>query len=445
MQVLEETVKGNVFQELLAGRTKLAVVGLGYVGMPLLFGFAEHAQVIGYDISQNKVAQCKLGPDNRPDFASILENGSMVCTNDPRELSKARAIIIAVPTPVYEDNTPDMRILESVSELVGRNLSPGTVIAYESTVYPGATEEVCIPILEKASGLVAGRDFKVGYSPERINPGDKVNKLETIVKIVSGMDKETTDLLMQIYGLVAKGGLFRASSIKVAEAAKVAENAQRDINIAFVNELSMIFHRMDIDTLEVVEAMNSKWNALGFRPGLVGGHCIGVDPFYLTHKAEQLGYHSRIILAGRQLNDSVGAFVAEETVKLLSRIDKPLRKVRVAVLGFSFKENSEDTRNTKVDDIITALEGFGISPLLHDPHANPEDVMHEYGRSLSPQGDIVDMDCLILAVGHDAFRQMDLAGWKKMFAKDGPRILIDVKGIVPKEVREALTGAYWRL
>lgn len=308
----------SVFEKLLDGQTKLAVVGLGYVGMPLLFGFAEHVQVIGFDISDEKVALCKFGPDSRPDFGKARRNDNILCTNREEDLREAQVIIVAVPTPVHKDNTPDMRILQSASELVGRNLQKGAIVAYESTVYPGATEEVCVPILEKASGLKAGVDFKVGYSPERINPGDKFNKLETIVKIVSGMDEETLAELRGIYGLVAKGGIHSVSAIKVAEAAKVAENSQRDTNIAFVNELAMMFHAMGIDTLEVIDAMNSKWNALGFTPGLVGGHCIGVDPHYLLHKAEEMGYTARIIGESRRLNDAVGPYIAREGIKLLS-------------------------------------------------------------------------------------------------------------------------------
>ena len=434
----------SVFEDLMLNKTKLAVVGLGYVGMPLLFAFAEHMPVIGFDISDEKVAQCKLGPDARPNVEKIKAHG-IECTNEPQMLRQAQFIVMAVPTPIHRDNTPDLRILKTVSELVGQNLQPGTIVSYESTVYPGATAEVCIPILEAASGLKAGVGFKVGYSPERINPGDRVNTLETIVKVVSGMDSMTEVVMAQVYGLVARGGVHRASSIKVAEAAKVAENAQRDVNIAFVNELAMMFRKMGIDTLEVIEAMNTKWNALGFRPGLVGGHCIGVDPFYLTHKAESLGYHPHLILAGRALNDSVGQFVAEETVKLLSRINKPLRRIKVAVLGFSFKENSEDTRNTKVEDIVSILEEYGISPIICDPHAHPWDVQHGYGRSLTDISEVKDMDCLIVAVGHEQYKAFKSARWAQLFGENTQRVLIDVKGIIRPEIRQALDCVYFRL
>lgn len=435
----------SVYKDLVEGREKLAVIGLGYVGMPLLFAFAQHLSVIGFDIADEKVALCKLGPGSRPRLKDVNGNAAIACTGDPAALSEANFIIIAVPTPIHHDNTPDMTILKAASELAGKNMKPGTIISYESTVYPGATEEVCIPILEKASGLKAGVDFKVGYSPERINPGDKVNKLETIVKIVSGMDTETADALQQVYSLVAKGGIHRASSMKVAEAAKVAENSQRDVNIAFVNELAMMFHLMDIDTLEVIEAMDSKWNALGFRPGLVGGHCISVDPFYLTHKAEELGYHPGIIHAGRKLNDSMGRFVGEETVKMLSRINKPLRKIKLAVLGFSFKENSDDTRNTKVEDIVSTLEAYGINPLICDQNANAWDVTTAYHRTLSDIDQVRDLDCLIIAVAHDEYRSYDAARWAQLFGENTQRVLVDVKGVITPEIREALDCNYWRL
>ena len=428
-------------EELLNGRQKLAVVGLGYVGLPLLFAFSELVPVIGFDIASDKIAICKRGPDtHKPNI-----NHSIECSGDPDRLDEATVFIIAVPTPVHADNTPDMAILMRASEMVGKHLKPGAIVCYESTVYPGATEEVCIPVLENASGLKAGVDFGVGYSPERINPGDKVHTLETIVKIVSGMDKKTTDTLCLLYGLVAKGGIYRASSIKVAEAAKVAENSQRDINIAFVNELAMMFHSMGIDTLEVIEAMNTKWNALGFKPGLVGGHCIGVDPFYLVHKAQAQGYDSKIIAAGRSLNDSIGSFIAQQAVKLLSSVKKPLQDIRLAVLGYTFKENADDTRNTKVEDIVRELEAFGVKPLVSDPFARPKDVLHEYGRTLSDQAEVHDMDCIVLAVAHDEYKSMPIEQWEAMFVKEKPRVLVDVKGVIKPSTIEALGCAVWRL
>lgn len=430
-----------VLEELLSGRQKLAVVGLGYVGLPLLFAFSEHMSVIGFDIASEKIAICKRGPDTH----KPVVNHPIECTGDPDRLDEASVYIIAVPTPVHADNTPDMAILIGASEIVGKHLKPGAIVCYESTVYPGATEEICIPVLEKASGLTAGVDFSVGYSPERINPGDKVHTLETIVKIVSGMDQKTTDTLCLLYGLVAKGGIYRASSIKVAEAAKVAENSQRDINIAFVNELAMMFHSIGIDTLEVVEAMNTKWNALGFRPGLVGGHCIGVDPFYLIRKAQEAGYHSQIIAAGRTLNDSVASFVAQQTMKSLASVNKPIHDVRIAVLGYTFKENAEDTRNTKVEDIVRELEAFGAKPLVCDPYAHPKDVLHEYGRTLNNQDEVQDMDCIVLAVAHDEYKSMDIKQWEAMFTKGSPRVLIDIKGVVKPSTIAALGCAVWRL
>lgn len=435
----------SLYDALVQKETKLAVVGMGYVGMPLLFGFSEFVDVIGFDVSDEKVGRCKLGPAGQPDTPALASTHNILCTDDPAELQQAGFIVVAVPTPVKKDMTPDLGILERASAVVGSNLKPGAIVSYESTVYPGATEEVCIPILERASGLRCGVDFHVGYSPERINPGDKVNRLDTIVKIVSGTDAETTNTMRQVYSLVAKGGVHVAPSIKVAEAAKVAENSQRDINIAFVNELSMMFNAMGIDTLDVIEAMNTKWNALKFRPGLVGGHCIGVDPFYLTHKAAEYGYQSEIIMAGRKLNDSVGAYVANETVKLLSRIDKPMQKIKVAVLGYSFKENSDDARNTKVEDIVRGLEEYGLSPMVSDPYVHPQEVAHEYGRTLTSADEIKDVDCVVLAVGHDAYRAMDKRQWDGIFGETRERVLVDVKGTVDPALLQELGCVSWRL
>ena len=371
----------------------------------------------------------------------------MEFTDDERRLSEAKFIIVAVPTPVNLDHTPDLSPVESASEIVGRNLTPGTIVVYESTVYPGVTEDVCIPILERESGLVCGRDFKIGYSPERINPGDRVHRLENIRKIVSGMDEDSLEEIRRVYDLVIEVGTYPVSSIKTAEAVKVVENSQRDINIAFMNELAMVFDRMGIDTNEVVDGMNTKWNALGFRPGLVGGHCIGVDPYYFTYEAEKLGYHSQIILAGRKVNDGMGQFVADAAIKQMILAGKAPRSARVAVLGLTFKENCPDTRNSKVADILVRLGEYGVAPMVVDPWASARDAQHEYGVTLCELPQVHDMDCVIVAVAHDDFRRLGLDGMEKLFApmKQEEKVLIDVKGIFDRHEAKQRGLAYWRL
>ena len=434
-----------LYEDLLAGKERLSVIGLGYVGMPIAVAFAKVLAVIGYDNNAEKIKAYQEGRDPTQEIGdAAIQKSTMLFTSDAAELKKARFHIVAVPTPVNDDHTPNLSPVISASEAVGKNLMPGSIVVYESTVYPGVTEEICIPILERASGLMAGKEFKVGYSPERINPGDKKHRLENIVKIVSGMDAQSLDTIAKVYALVAKAGIHRAESIKVAEAAKVIENSQRDINIAFMNELSLIFHKMGIDTKEVLHAAGTKWNFLPFYPGLVGGHCIGVDPYYLTHKAEQLGYHSQVILAGRRINDGVGKYIAENTVKLLIHSEKQVKKARVAILGFTFKENCQDTRNTKVFDIVKELREYGIEPMIFDPVADAEEARKFYGIDVKREGQLCRMDALIVAVAHDVFKTYDMEMLNAFYQK-GEKVLVDVKGLFDKEAFKAAGYHYWRL
>ena len=425
---------------------RLSIIGLGYVGLPLAVAFSSKVRVIGFDINTRKVESYRNGIDpTREVGAKSVKESNIVFTSDPIRLKDANFHIVAVPTPVREDKTPDLAPIESASLLLGRNLSRGSIVVYESTVYPGVTEEVCIPLLETESGLKCGVDFKVGYSPERINPGDKEHRLENIIKVVSGMDKETLDIVAETYELVVKAGVHRASSIRVAEAAKVIENSQRDINIAFVNELSVIFHRMGIDTKEVLEAAGTKWNFLRFTPGLVGGHCIGVDPYYLTYKAERLGYHSQVILAGRRINDGMGKYIAENVVKKLISKNRPVQGAKVAILGLTFKENCPDIRNTKVIDIYRELEEYGIYPQVVDPEADPTDAFEEYGIQLTNLEAIEGMDVVVLAVAHDAFRALSLDQIATLFAPTQTPIFFDVKGVCPIKELTDRGFLYWRL
>lgn len=434
-----------LYEDLLAGKERLSVIGLGYVGMPIAVAFAKVLAVIGYDNNAEKIKAYQEGRDPTQEIGdAAIQKSTMLFTSDAAELKKARFHIVAVPTPVNDDHTPNLSPVISASEAVGKNLMPGSIVVYESTVYPGVTEEICIPILERASGLMVGKEFKVGYSPERINPGDKKHRLENIVKIVSGMDAQSLDTIARVYALVAKAGIHRAESIKVAEAAKVIENSQRDINIAFMNELSLIFHKMGIDTREVLHAAGTKWNFLPFYPGLVGGHCIGVDPYYLTHKAEQLGYHSQVILAGRRINDGVGKYIAENTVKLLIHSEKQVKKARVAILGFTFKENCQDTRNTKVFDIVKELREYGIEPMIFDPVADAEEARKFYGIDVKREGQLCRMDALIVAVAHDVFKTYDMEMLNAFYQK-GEKVLVDVKGLFDKESFKAAGYHYWRL
>ena len=435
----------HLYNDLLDGKEALSLIGLGYVGMPIAVAFAKKVKVIGFDVNKHKIDQYRAGVDPTHEVGDeAIRDTSVRFTCDEQELRKAKFHIVAVPTPVNQDKTPDLSPVEGASTILGRNLTKGSVVVYESTVYPGVTEEVCVPILEKESGLKCGVDFKIGYSPERINPGDKEHRLENIRKIVSGMDEQSLEIIAKVYELVIAAGVHRASSIKVAEAAKVVENSQRDINIAFVNELAMVFDRMGIDTNEVVDAMNTKWNALGFRPGLVGGHCIGVDPYYFVYQAEKLGYHSQIIASGRKVNDGMGEFVADAAIKQMVLAGKKVRDARVVILGITFKENCPDTRNSKVEDILKRLDEFGIRPVVVDPQANAEDAKHEYGVELQPLTSIHDADCVILAVAHDEFRALTMEQLGALYG-DGERVLIDVKGMLSKADVEPRGYRYWRL
>lgn len=434
-----------IVEDLLNKQAKLSLIGLGYVGMPIAVAFAQKIEVIGFDLNNEKINLYKSGIDPTKEVGDEgIKNTTVNFTADETDLKNARFHIVAVPTPVNGDHTPDLRPVEGASRILGRNLQPGSIVVFESTVYPGVTEEVCVPILERESGLKCGVDFKIGYSPERINPGDKVHRLETIRKIVSGMDEETLDTIAKVYELVVEAGVYRAESIKVAEAAKVIENSQRDINIAFMNELSIIFNKMGIDTKAVLEAAGTKWNFLKFYPGLVGGHCIGVDPYYLTYKAEMLGYHSQIILAGRRINDDMGKYVAENCVKNLIVSDKAVKEARVAILGFTFKENCPDTRNTKVIDIVRELREYNIEPIISDPEADAVEAERLYGIKFADMKDISDMDAVILAVAHKKFMGFNITDVNRLYGT-GKKVLLDIKGIFDRREYEKAGYCYWRL
>lgn len=447
--VMLRRITMKLYDALIAKEESIALVGLGYVGMPIAHAFAKKGlNVIGFDLNKEKIKLYKLGFDPTKEVGDeVIKKTKIKFTSDELELRKAKFIIVAVPTPVNTDHTPDLTPVIGASEIVGRNLISGSIVVYESTVFPGCTEDICIPILEKQSGLKCGVDFKVGYSPERINPGDKVHRLENIHKIVSGIDDESLDVVKNVYNLVVEVGTYPVSNIRTAEAVKVVENSQRDINIAFMNELAMVFDRMDIDTNEVVDGMNTKWNALGFRPGLVGGHCIGVDPYYFTYEAEKLGYHSQIILNGRIVNDSMGAFVANKAVKKMIEAGQTPRKSKVVILGLTFKENCPDTRNSKVDDIIKQLNSYYIQPIVVDPWASEHDAMYEYGIKLTRLEDVVDADCVIVAVAHNEFKALTLDDIKKMYRDrpDDEKVFIDVKGLYKIEDLQASSMQWWRL
>lgn len=434
-----------LYDALVNKNEKMSVIGLGYVGMPIAVAFAKKIIVVGFDLNKKKVDMYINGIDPTHEVGDeAISKTTVDFTTDETKLREAKFHIVAVPTPVNDDHTPDLTPVEGASTILGRNLTKGSVIVFESTVYPGVTEDVCVPILEKESGLKYGVDFKVGYSPERINPGDKVHRLETIKKIVSGMDKETLDCVAKVYELVVEAGVHRAESIKVAEAAKVIENSQRDINIAFMNELSIIFNKMGIDTKSVLEAAGTKWNFLKFYPGLVGGHCIGVDPYYLTYKAEMLGYHSQIILSGRRINDDMGKYCAENCVKQLIAADKAVKGAKVAILGFTFKENCPDTRNTKIIDIVKELNEYGINPLIADPEADAEEAKHLYGIEFVDISTINNMDAVILAVAHTEFSSFTMKQMNTFFG-DGKKVLLDLKGLFNRKEYESAGYSYWRL
>ena len=439
----------SLYEKIRSGEENLSLIGLGYVGMPIAVAFAkEGVNVIGFDLNQKKIELYKSGIDSTNEVGNeIIKNTSVKFTYDPTELQKAKFHIIAVPTPVNQDHTPDLTPVIRASKILGENLVKGSIVVFESTVYPGVTEDVCLPILETESGLKCGVDFKIGYSPERINPGDKIHRLENIKKIVSGMDADSLEEIKNVYDMVIKVGTYPVSTIKTAEAIKVVENSQRDINIAFMNELSMVFDRMNIDTAEVVDGMNTKWNALGFRPGLVGGHCIGVDPYYFTYEAERLGYHSQIILSGRKVNDGMGAFVADATIKQIILAGKTPKNAKVAIFGLSFKENCPDIRNSKVVDIINRLKEYNINPIVVDPWVNETDAINEYGLKLSVLSEVKNVDCIILAVSHNDFKRMHIDDLDKFFlvAENDEKVIIDVKSILDKDVVNASGYRYWRL
>ncbi len=439
----------NLYEKIKSGEEALSLIGLGYVGMPIAVAFAnEGVKVVGFDLNKAKIDLYKSGIDPTNEVGNdVIKATKVQFTSDEKDLQKAKFHIVAVPTPVNQDHTPDLTPVIGASEIVGRNLTKGSIVVFESTVYPGVTEDVCLPIIERESGLKCGVDFKIGYSPERINPGDKVHRLENIKKIVSGCDEDALKEIKAVYDLVIKVGTYPVSSIKTAEAVKVVENSQRDINIAFMNELAMVFDRMGIDTNEVVEGMNTKWNALGFRPGLVGGHCIGVDPYYFTYEAEKLGYHSQIILNGRIVNDSMGGFIADAAIKQMIKVGKAPAKAKVVILGLTFKENCPDTRNSKVADVYNSLAEYGVQPVVIDPWASQRDAKHEYNIDLSPMEAAKDADCVIVAVAHNEFKELGLKNLDKMF-KNVPqkeKVLIDVKGLYTVAELQASGMTYWRL
>ena len=437
----------SIVEDLKNKNAKISLIGLGYVGMPIAVAFAKKVDVIGFDINIEKIHLYQKGIDPTKEVGDeVIKNTSVDFTSDETRLSEAKFHIVAVPTPVSEDRTPNLKPLKSASATLGKNLTKGSIVVFESTVYPGVTEEICVPILEQESGLKCGKDFKVGYSPERINPGDKKHRLENIVKVVSGQDEEVVNLIAKVYELVVDAGVYKAKSIQVAEAAKVIENAQRDINIAFMNELSIIFNKMNIDTKAVLEAAGTKWNFLNFSPGLVGGHCIGVDPYYLTYKAEQEGYHSKIILSGREINDGMGKYIAENTIKKMIHANKKIKGSKVVVLGVTFKENTSDVRNTKVIDVINELSEYGLDVKVVDPIADSDDLQNVYGVSVTDINSVKDVDAVIIAVPHNEFKKLSPKQIQNMYTPNNEeKVLIDIKGMLDKERIKDLGFSYWRL
>lgn len=437
----------KLYENVVNKSEKIAIVGLGYVGLPQAIAFAKKIRVIGYDIDQQKINKYVAGIFPKYIHEEEVNHQNLEFTCDEKKLHEARFIIVTVPTPVNSDKTPDLRPLEDASRTIGRNLRKGGVVVYESTVYPGVTENICIPILEEESGLQAGRDFKVGYSPERINPGDNINRLEKIVKIVSAIDDETRDLISSLYELIIEAGTYKVSDIKVAEAAKLAENSQRDINIAFMNELAIVFEKMNISTKEVVDAMNTKWNALRFTPGLVGGHCIGVDPYYFIFEAEKLGYHSQVIAAGRRVNEEMSNYIVDITLKNMIKAKKQFANSKIYILGITFKEDFPDIRNSKVIDMVARFREYGIDVTVVDPVADRDSIQNLEGISIVDLSEVNNADCLIFAVGHKEFRELSAELISKMYANscNEKKILIDVKSIFSKEEIEKQGIIYWSL
>jgi UDP-N-acetyl-D-galactosamine dehydrogenase len=435
-----------VFDDFRQGRAQIAVVGLGYVGLPLAVALARHFSVQGFDIARNRIEELKKGHDRTGEVEdSVLAASSLGFSCDPGALAAASLIIVAVPTPIDRHRNPDLEPLKKATAIVGRNMRKGAVVVYESTVYPGATEEVCVPILEEESSYRCGSDFAVGYSPERINPGDKVHTVEHIMKVVAADQPAILELLAGVYGSFISAGIHKAPSIKVAEAAKAIENTQRDLNIALMNELSLIFDRLGIDTLDVLEAAGTKWNFLPFRPGLVGGHCIGVDPYYLTYKAEEAGYHPEVILAGRRINDNMGKYVAQKAVKMLIASGRKVGGARLGIFGLTFKENVPDLRNTRIVDIRDELAEFGAEVVVNDPLADPEAARREYGLELTDIGEMRKLDAAIFAVSHSVYRTMDFSDLRKLFAEPDRPVLLDIKGLWPKDAALTAGFFYWRL
>ena len=439
----------DIFTKIRDGKDYLAVVGLGYVGLPLAVAFADKVKTIGFDVNSAKIKLYRQGIDPTNEIGNEnIRRTALEFSTDPSRLKEAKVIIVAVPTPVNGDKTPNLGPVVSASKMIGENLSTDSIIVFESTVYPGVTEEVCVPILEKASGLVCGKDFRIGYSPERINPGDKVHRLETIRKIVSGMDAETVDEIAAIYALIITAGIYKAPTIKVAEAAKLVENAQRDINIAFMNELAMVFDRMGIKTTDVIEAMNTKWNALGFYPGLVGGHCIGVDPYYFIYQAEKLGYHSQIISVGRNINDNMGVYIADTVIKKMIQADKHVRKSNIYIMGLAFKENVPDMRNSKAIDVCKHLASFGICVKVVDPFVDPVEIRNELNMELVDLRDVNNADCLVFLVAHRQFAELGIEDLERMFKpqkRHTQPVLIDVKSMFNQKKIEEQGYSYWSL
>lgn len=439
----------SLFTAIKEGKEKIAVVGLGYVGLPLAVEFGKKVKTIGFDLNKKRINDLKkhLDTNNETDSNEIKSSKFLEVTSDAAKLKEAKFIIVAVPTPITKNKQPDLYCVISASEIVGKNLSKGSIVVFESTVYPGVTEDICVPVLEQCSGLKYGKDFKAGYSPERINPGDKEHNIQNVIKVVSGCDEQTLEEVADVYGLVVKAGVFRAESIKVAEAAKVIENTQRDLNIALMNELAIIFHKMNIDTLSVLKAASTKWNFIKMFPGLVGGHCIGVDPYYLTFKAEELGYHPQVILAGRRINDDMGKYIAEQTVKLLIDANKTVKGAKVLMLGITFKENISDIRNSRVIDIINELKEYAIEVIICDPYADQVAVKHEYGVELAKYSPVLKVDAIIAAVNHDIFKKELTANVlkKHLNSKGTKGVVVDVKGMFdPKTIADA-DVLYWKL
>ncbi len=435
-----------LYNRIINKQENISVIGLGYVGVPLALNFSKKANVIGFDIDSKKIKQYKNGIGlTEYIVASDLKNIKILFTSNEKKLRDAKFHIIAVPTPIYENKLPNLEYIMEASKILGRNLTKGSIVVYESTVYPGVTEDICIPILEHESGLRLGIDFKVGYSPERINPGDSIHKLDSIVKIVSATDNEALDIISKVYELIIKAGVYKAKNIKIAEAAKVIENTQRDINIALINEISIILHKLNIDIKSVLEAISTKWNALNFEPGLVGGHCLGVDSYFLIHIAKEFEIHPEIILTARKLNDYMSKYICENTINRLLESRESIQGVNLAVFGFSFKENCADIRNTKVADLITELKNYGINIKVVDPIVNPEEVFSQYKINIYDISEINCVDGIIFAVSHEEFFKYSLDDIKLMYAQDKEPVLIDVKGIFDKKEAESLGYNYWML